>query len=109
MNLVEALKSGGSGIVLLIMYYVLNYYVFILDNKVMKNDGIVATGLWNVPGASTATPAIIAGLYPALVGVYESAAISQVILVCVITSILTPVITQHQYKRHYGKLPEIKI
>ncbi len=109
MNLVEAIKAGGSGLILLAMFYVLNYYVFILDNKILKNDGIVALGLWNVAGVSTSTPAVIIGLYPAIVGQYGSAAISQVLLVCVITSVLTPVIAQFQYKRYYGKLPELEV
>jgi hypothetical protein len=34
---------------------------------------------------------------------YVSGATSQVMLVCVITSILTPIITQWQYKRYYGE------
>ena len=44
-------------------------------------------------GVSTATPTIL--------GSYVSSATSQVLLVCVITSILTPIIAQWQYKRYY--------
>lgn len=105
MNLVEALKAGGSGFVLLIMFLVINLYIIFLDNKVLKNDGIVGFALLNVAGVSTSTPAVIGALYPALAGSYVSGATSQVLLVCVVTSILTPILTQWQYKRVYGKLP----
>ena len=105
MNLVDALKAGGAGFVLLIMFLVINLYIIFLDNKVLKNDGIVGFALLNVAGVSTSTPAVIGALYPALAGSYVSAATSQVLLVCVVTSILTPILTQWQYKRVYGKLP----
>lgn len=52
-------------------------------------------------GVTTATPATIGLMYPTILGSYVSSATSQVLLVCVITSILTPIIAQWQYKRYY--------
>lgn len=105
MNLVTALESGVSGLVLTILFLLINSYIFFLDNKILKHDGVVGLSLLNVAGVSTSNPAILAGMYPALLGTYTSAATSQVLLVCVITSILTPVLVQWQYKRHYKTSP----
>ena len=101
MNLVVALQAGGSGLILTILFLLINSYLFFLDSKILKNDGIVGIGLTNVAGVSTATPAIIGLMYPTILGSYVSSATSQVLLVCVITSILTPIIAQWQYKRYY--------
>lgn len=104
MNLVVALQSGVSGLLLTAIFLAINSYLFVLDNKIMKNDGVVGLALLNVAGVSTSTlPAVIGALFPAMAASYVSGATSQVMLVCVITSILTPIITQWQYKRYYGE------
>ncbi len=108
MDLIEALQSGVSGILLTVIFMLLNYYLFIIDYKLMKNDGVVGFSLWNVAGASTSTPAIVGALYPVLAGSYISAATSQILLACVITSIITPIATQWQYTRYYGKPAMVK-
>lgn len=103
MNLITALQSGVSGLVLTVIFLMINSYLFFLDHKVLKNDGVVGLALLNVAGVSTSTPAILVALYPALLGGLATEATSQILLVCVITSILTPIITQWQYKRYYGQ------
>lgn len=67
MNLVAAVRAGAAGILLTIIFLVLNSYLFILDHKILKNDGVTALALTNVAGLSTSTPAVIAALYPAIV------------------------------------------
>ena len=101
MNLVVALQAGGSGLIFTILFLLINSYLFFLDSKILKNDGIVGIGLTNVARVSTATPATIGLMYPTILSSYISSATSQVLLVCVITSILTPIIAQWQYKRYY--------
>lgn len=108
MNLVAAVRAGAAGILLTIIFLVLNSYLFILDHKILKNDGVTALALTNVAGLSTSTPAVIAALYPAIVGEYVSSATSQILLAAVVTSILTPIVTQWQYKRYYGTEPAAK-
>lgn len=58
--------------------------------------------LISVAGVSVSTPAVLGRLYPELVGTYVVDATSQLMLVCVITSILAPIISQWQYRRVYG-------
>lgn len=103
MNLVVALQSGVSGLLLTVIFLIINSYLFVFDNKVLKNDGVAGLALLNVAGVSTSTPAVIGTLFPAMAASYVSSATSQVMLVCVITSILTPIITQWHYKRYYGE------
>ena len=56
MNLVVALQSGVSGLLLTAIFLAINSYLFVLDNKIMKNDGVVELALLNVAGVSTSTP-----------------------------------------------------
>ncbi len=102
MNLLEALRSGIPGVILTVLFLILNSYLFLMDDKLMNNDGIVGISLTNVAGVSTSTPAIIGAMYPAILGSYVTGATSQVLLVCVITSILTPLVAKWQYHRYYN-------
>ena len=56
MNLVVALQSGVSGLLLTAIFLAINSYLFVLDNKIMKNDGVVGLALLNVAGVSISTP-----------------------------------------------------
>lgn len=104
MNLVVALKAGGPGLILTVVFILLNAYLYFLDYNILDNNGVVGLALISVAGVSVSTPAVLGGLYPELVGTFVVDATSQLMLVCVITSILAPIISQRQYRRVYGKI-----
>lgn len=104
MDLVAAVKAGGPGLILTVVFILLNSYLYFLDYNILGNNGVVGLALISVAGVSVSTPAVLASLYPELVGVYAVDAMSQLLLVCVITSILAPIISQRQYKRFTGIL-----
>lgn len=106
MDLIAAIKAGGPGLILTAIYILVHSYLYFLDYKVLNNNGIVGIALISVAGVSVSTPAVLGRLYPELVGNFVVDATSQLLLVCVITSILAPIVSQWQYRRYYGpKLP----
>jgi 2-keto-3-deoxygluconate permease len=91
MNLLVALRSGISGIILAIMYYALiTIPMVFIDRRIKKDDGIVAVSLNSVAGSASAFPLIIAAANP-IVGPYVDSASAQVLTVALITVILTPI------------------
>lgn len=102
MDLVAAIKAGGPGLILTVVFILLNSYLFFLDYNVLGNNGVVGLALISVAGVSVSTPAVLGSLYPEIVGNYVLDATSQLLLVCVITSILAPIASQMQYKHYYG-------
>lgn len=104
MNLIAAIRAGVPGIILTALFLIIHSYMFFLDRKVLNNDGIVGLPLMNVAGISTSTPAALVTLYPVL-ETYSTSATSEILLVCVITSILTPIIAHWQFNRYYGREP----
>lgn len=98
MNLIEALQSGGSGIILCILFYLLMSPLFIIDKNVLKNDGVVGMSMTTAAGASTAFPAIIAASSPALMNFVPSA-VAQILTIALITIIVTPILTRMVYNR----------
>lgn len=104
MDLVAAVKAGGPGLILTAVFILLNAYLYFLDYNILGNNGVVGLSLISVAGVSVSTPAVLMTLYPEIVGNYVVDATSQLLLVCVITSILAPIASQWQYKRVYGTL-----
>lgn len=93
MNLIEGFQSGLSGLLLVLIFYVLMLPLFLMDRKVLGNDGVVGIAMISVAGSSTAFPAILVRTIPALAP-YQTSAVAQVLTLAVITIILTPVLTR---------------
>lgn len=92
LNLIESLRAGGGGIILAILFYAINVSMLVIDKFVLKNDGAVGATFMTVAGLSVSTAGILGSVYPDLLGEYVTAAASQVLLVVVITSVITPFI-----------------
>lgn len=92
LNLIDALQAGGGGLILAVLFYVLNFSMLLIDRFVLKNDGTVGATFMTVAGLSVSTAALVGALYPEQLGPYVSAAASQVLLVVVVTSVITPFI-----------------
>lgn len=90
-NLVEAVRAGIPGLVLTAFFIIVSFAFVVLDNKVLKNDGLFGLSMITVAGLSTSAPAILAGTYPELAP-YVSSATAQVLLACVITSVGAPIV-----------------
>ncbi|XJS10860.1 2-keto-3-deoxygluconate permease [Aerococcaceae bacterium WGS1372] len=90
MNLIEAFKAGGGGIVVTIVFYIVSVIYFIVDRNILKNDGTVGASYMTVAGLSVSTAAIIGGIYPETLGQYVVPAASQVMMAMAITSVITP-------------------
>lgn len=102
MNLIEAAQSGVSGIILTIIFLVLMSPMYFIDKNMLGYDGVSGIGMMSVAGMTTAVPAAIVSAFPHLEP-YLGSAIAQVLLACVITSILIPTLAQRQYKNVYGE------
>lgn len=99
LNLVEALKAGGGGIVLAVLFYIISVPYLLTDRFVLKNDGTVGATFMTVAGLSVSTAGILGAIYPDVLGPYVTAAASQVLLVVVITSVITPFIVSSLSER----------
>lgn len=90
MNLIEAFKAGGGGIIVSIVFYIVSVLFLVVDRDVLKNDGTVGASYMTVAGLSVSSAAIMGGIYPEVLGQYVVPAASQVLMAMVITSMITP-------------------
>ncbi len=99
-NLFDALESGLYGIILTLFFLLTCLILYFTDTVLLKNDGVIALAMFNVAGLSVSTPAILASMYPALEGDMV-AATAQVLTACVLTSILSPILSGRRYTSLY--------
>lgn len=92
LNLIDSLQAGGGGIILALLFYIINVSMLLIDRFVLKNDGTVGATFMTVAGLSVSTAGLVGAIYPELLGDYVSAVASQVLLVVVVTSVITPFI-----------------
>lgn len=93
-NIIEALKAGPQGILLTALFYVTMLpIIYLIEIKALKANGISALGMSSIAGMSIAVPGIIALNKPELAP-FASSAAAQMAFGVVITSIITPIITQ---------------
>lgn len=102
MNLLEALDSGVSGLILVVIFYLLMVPLFFIDRKVLKNDGMVGLAMTSAAGSSTAFPFIVARSNPDLV-LYVDSAATQILTLAIVTIILTPILTRAYQDRFIKK------
>ena len=92
LNLIDALQAGGGGLILAVLFYIINFSMLLIDRFVLKNDGTVGATFMTVAGLSVSTAGLVGAIYPELLGDYVGAAASQVLLVVVVASVITPFI-----------------
>lgn len=95
LDLIESFRAGFGGIILAILFYIINFAILLIDRYVLKNDGTVGATFLTVAGLSVSTAAILGQIYPDVLGPYVTAAASQVLLVVVATSVITPFIVAY--------------
>lgn len=102
MDLVEAAQSGLPGLLLTAIFLILMLPMLFVDNNLLGYDGISGIGMMNVAGMTTAIPLAVATAFPHLEP-YVAGATTQVLLVSIITSLLTPILAQRRYRSVYGE------
>lgn len=94
-NFIVALKAGISGIILTLIFYLISLLpLLLIDRKVIKRPGYAAIAMSSVAGLSISVPSLaaeISNVYAHFVDV----AMSQIALVSIITSIITPMIIKY--------------
>lgn len=106
-NLLSAVKAGPQGVIITIIYYLLMIPVILLvETKVLKENGISTLGMSSIAGLSVSIPSIMAFANPDLTP-YVSTATAQIAFGVVITSVLTPIITQLYAKKQGLLKPKV--
>ncbi|MHA6603567.1 2-keto-3-deoxygluconate permease [Aerococcus urinae] len=95
MNLMDAVSSGLSGLLMAGLFMVLMSPLIFFDKYVTKvNNGVDGVAIWNVAGMSVANPAIIGAALPAVFASQVTSATAIVMMVCIITSLASPALAQ---------------
>lgn len=103
MNLIEGLQSGIYGLILVIIFYVLMSPIVIVDQKLLKNDGVAALSMNSVAGVFASFLAIIAQANPGLES-YVDSATTQIVTLTIITILVTPILVRKLYgKTHISE------
>jgi 2-keto-3-deoxygluconate permease len=107
-NLIDAVKDGGvGGLVISVVYYILMVPLMLLvETKVLKESGISTLGMSSIAGLSISIPSIIALADPSLVP-FAGTATAQIAFGVVLTSIITPIITQRYAKKKGLAKPKV--
>lgn len=93
-NIIGAVEAGFIGIALTVIYYIVNIPIlYFVERKFLKADGISSFTMSSVAGLAVSVPGIAAQTIPALEP-YVASASAQIALVVILTSLITPVITQ---------------
>ncbi|MBG9982822.1 2-keto-3-deoxygluconate permease [Aerococcaceae bacterium DSM 111020] len=91
LNLIQGLQAGIFGVLLAVLYYIVNSPIVLLDKKILKNDGIAATSMLSISATSASFTIVLAQAFPEL-SRYVQEATAQIILAAIITIVLTPII-----------------
>ncbi len=91
LNLIQGLQAGIFGVLLAVLYYIVNSPMVLLDKKILKNDGIAATSMLSISATSASFTIVLAQAFPEL-SRYVQEATAQIILAAIITIVLTPII-----------------
>lgn len=103
MNIQSAIASGLPGLLMAVIFMVLMFPVIPFDRYVTKqNAGIDGAAIWNVAGMSVANPASVAAALPMVFADQSTSATAIVMMVCIITSIISPIVAQKLYTKEYG-------
>lgn len=106
MNLMDALRGGIGGIVVVVVYLLLILVpLYLFETKVLKSSGGSAVGMSSIAGVSLAAPAAVGQLYPQFAEFVPNT-VAQLSFGVVITSILIPIIVREIVKRRDKKIFE---
>ena len=98
-NIIVALKSGVSGIVLTALFYLVCLFpLLILDRKLGKRPGYAAIAMSSVAGLSISVPSLATEMSKVYVP-FMDVAMSQIALASIITSVITPMIIKYIIKK----------
>ncbi len=93
-NIIDALKAGPQGILLTIIFYIAMFpAIYLIETKLLKENGISALGMSSIAGMSVAVPSIMAFNNPEFIALAPPAT-AQIAFGVMITSIITPLITK---------------
>lgn len=93
-NILNAINSGLTGVILTLSFYILiTLPMFIFEKKILKRTGFISIASSSVAGTSLAAPVLAAQINTSYES-FVSASISQIALVMIITTIITPVLTK---------------
>lgn len=99
-NIIDAFQAGLIGIVLMVVFYLVNLpALYTAEKKLLKSTGVSAAAMTSVAGLSVSVPALAAQANPELLN-FVPAATAQIAMVVVLTSVLTPIITRWVAKRN---------
>ena len=100
MDMFEAIKSGVSGIIVTIIFMILEMPIsYIFEKKVLHYEGYSAIALSTVAGVTTAVPAVVAVALPEVAKDVTSAT-AQVLMATIITSIVAPLIVNKIHDKY---------
>lgn len=105
-NLIDAVRSGLPGLILTAVFVIAMSSLVVLDKYILKNDGLLGMALITVAGLSTSSPAVVAVTFPEIEQ-YVSSATTQILLACVLTSVLVPIVIArraHKMNRKTNRL-----
>jgi 2-keto-3-deoxygluconate permease len=103
MNIQSAIASGLPGLLMAVIFMVLLLPLIPFDRFINKqNAGVDGAAIWNVAGMSVANPVSIATALPAVFADQATSATAIVMMVCIITSIISPIVAQKLYVKEYG-------
>lgn len=96
-NLLDAVRSVFSGVVMAIFYYILVFVpMFFVERKVFKRAGHSAPDISTIAGLSASVPMLMASNYPKLMAYGPSA-----IAIVTISSIVSPYLSKKLYNKNH--------
>ena len=103
-NLISAFKAGFEGIILTVIFYVICFpLIWLFETRVLKEDGMTTFGITSIAGLSVSVPMIIAAADPSIAEIARLA-VAQIAFGVVLTSIITPILTEkYARKRNIQK------
>lgn len=105
-NLMTAVQSGLSGIVLVIIYYVVSIpFMLFVDKVILKRPGYAGMGLSAVGGISVAVPSLLATA-DATFAPYVAQAAPIISLAMIISCLVSPFLTKYVMNQWLKKHPE---
>lgn len=99
-NLFQAVVAGPQGVLLTILFYiVLVPALYLVETKVLKDDGVSSISMSSIAGMSVSVPALIAQTNTSIAPFVESAT-AQISFGVVLTSIITPILAKKVFNIH---------
>lgn len=106
MNVIEALRSGVSGLIITAFFVLVFSVLYFVDTKALGYEGVSGVSFITVAGTSTVIAPTIAETFPQ-VAPYVTSANSQILFATIALAILSPMVAKRLYvKEHGDDVPE---